>query len=264
MAFSWKCIKVEFDDLQQCATAKWLALSLVQAELSPSTDRRFLCLHIKVRTGTVIPEIRVLNDEKWLRKGGMMVVEGLCSKVVDLDVMACLTRVHSSLRLEHLHFRASTLPTLRRLYVENSKIGRLVLPPGLCHLGLRRSEFTKDFGLASLVSHHKALQTLDIYAQKGVSTIPSELGMVSTLVTLKLQSSNMSGHIPTELGLLSSLITFNAFNNMLSGPIPTELCSISTLDELILGRNRLTGVIPTELSKLVMLDVKCTNIKITT
>lgn len=54
----------------------------------------------------------------------------------------------------------------------------------------------------------------------------------------------MKGTIPTENGLLTSLLSFNLEFNQLEGSIPTELCHLSNLQVLALGNNKFNKNIP--------------------
>ena len=158
------------------------------------------------------------------------------------------------LEIKNVDFCADLLPELDSLYVTSCKIERLVLPPGLRSLALQRCLFSKGVTLAGLVANRR-LVNLDVLDQEFESCIPSELGMVSTLVSLSFMASNMIGHIPTELGLLSRLRCFNAQCNKLSGPIPTELGNIFTLETLNLYDNRLTGCLPKELANCTLFGI---------
>ena len=83
--------------------------------------------------------------------------------------------------------------------------------------------------------------------------IPSELGSLSKLERLWLQSNRLSGLIPSELGSLSSLKYLSLSGNQLTGTIPAELGNLTTLTSLGLSNNQLTGSIPAELENLTHL-----------
>ena len=74
--------------------------------------------------------------------------------------------------------------------------------------------------------------------------IPTELGTLSSLVSLGLVSNHLTGEIPSELGSLSSLEALTLGGNGLTGEIPSELGSLSSLEVLALSNNGLTGEIP--------------------
>ena len=114
------------------------------------------------------------------------------------------------------------------------------------------------------------LELLRIHGANGtVSEIPPELGNLSNLKSLELQTPYLTGEIPPELGNLSNLQKLeihgygtrfgntreeNIFGSDLSGSIPSELENLSNLIELNLRYNRLTGPIPPELGNLTNLE----------
>ena len=83
--------------------------------------------------------------------------------------------------------------------------------------------------------------------------IPSALGSLVNLESLRLDANNLTGTIPSELGSLVNLESLSLHGNDLTGPIPSELGSLVNLNSLWLGDNSLTGAIPSELGSLVNL-----------
>jgi hypothetical protein len=66
---------------------------------------------------------------------------------------------------------------------------------------------------------------------------------------------SMKGTIPTTMGLASTLVSFSATNCELFGPLPTEFGNMLELEKLWLNDNHLTGDIPTELGNLYNLKL---------
>ena len=91
---------------------------------------------------------------------------------------------------------------------------------------------------------------LDLSENELNGTIPSELGSLTNLETLRLSDNQLRGTIPPELGNLTSLEVLNLFENRLSGTIPSELGNLSNLGALALFNNNLRGTIPSDLAKL--------------
>ncbi|KAK4284029.1 hypothetical protein QN277_000916 [Acacia crassicarpa] len=99
-----------------------------------------------------------------------------------------------------------------------------------------------------------------------VSTINlTRLGMQGTLHNLNFSSftkirvldisyNEFSGTIPSQLGKLSSILSLRMYDNFLSGFIPPEIGELTNLNELELGVNNLTGQIPKEIGKLRNLE----------
>ena len=58
-------------------------------------------------------------------------------------------------------------------------------------------------------------------------TIPPELGALSSLLTLDLDSNRLSGTLPAQLGKLASLSWLNLQNNRLGGTLPGALCGLA-------------------------------------
>jgi hypothetical protein len=257
--FSWQCVKLVLDEAQRRATSMWdnqLARHVARWLHDCSMGSGFLRLHV-FNCVRIAPEIQVFHNVRSAE------VSGQRGRLVDMNTLVSLTNL-DRLDIKNADFCADMLPELDSFYVTGCKIERLVLPPGLRSLALQRCLFSKGVTLAGLVANRR-LAKLDVRDQEFESCIPSELGMVSTLVDLRFMSSNMIGHIPTELGLLSRLRCFNAQCNKLSGPIPTELGNITSLEMLNLYDNRLTGCLPKELAncKLFRIDVQGNNLEAT-
>lgn len=65
---------------------------------------------------------------------------------------------------------------------------------------------------------------------------------------------NLHGTVPTEIGLLTSLKTLNLENNIIEGTIPTEICRLTNLTRLNLGQNYFRGMIPSCIGQLTNLE----------
>ncbi|XP_042376613.1 LRR receptor-like serine/threonine-protein kinase RGI5 [Zingiber officinale] len=90
-----------------------------------------------------------------------------------------------------------------------------------------------------------------------LTSLPPELGALSSLQLLNLSSANISGVIPPALGALSSLRILDLSSNSLSGTIPPQLGSMAGLQFFLLDSNRLSGGIPPALANLTSLQVLC-------
>lgn len=74
------------------------------------------------------------------------------------------------------------------------------------------------------------------------------------VLRLSLSDNNLTGILPTELGDLDALWTLRLPDNALIGSIPNSIGGLTNLKELNLSTNRLTGVIPAQIGDLTNLD----------
>ncbi len=83
--------------------------------------------------------------------------------------------------------------------------------------------------------------------------IPSELGGLEQLISLRLQRNALTGAIPPALGQLAHLEELLLSGNALTGSIPRQLGRLGRLTALHLRHNHLQGAIPAELGELTSL-----------
>ena len=81
-------------------------------------------------------------------------------------------------------------------------------------------------------------------------TIPSQLGSMTSMIYLYLNSNSLTGTIPSQLGSMTSMTGLYLYSNSLTGTIPSQLGSITSMKYLYLYSNSLTGTIPSELGNL--------------
>ena len=70
------------------------------------------------------------------------------------------------------------------------------------------------------------------------------------VVWMEFGNDNLRGTLPPELGLLTDLEYLNVNSNQLTGTIPTQLGNLWSLTHLGLANNDLQGTLPTELERL--------------
>ena len=85
------------------------------------------------------------------------------------------------------------------------------------------------------------------YMQTNGQIIPPEIGHLTNLTYLYLQSNQLTGEIPSEIGNLTNLTYLYLQSNQLTGVIPSEIGNLTNLTSLNLYNNQLTGVIPIEI-----------------
>ena len=86
-------------------------------------------------------------------------------------------------------------------------------------------------------------------------SIPGKLGNLSNLGRMNLSGNQLTGKIPNQLGRLSNLQWLALYNNRLSGKIPKSFGKLSNLETLIIRNNQLTGSIPAGLAELPKLEL---------
>ena len=80
--------------------------------------------------------------------------------------------------------------------------------------------------------------------------LPSSLGSLKNLKTLRIAGNGIAGSIPSSLGNLENLQELGLQENRLTGSIPSSLGNLSNLEHLWLSDNRLSGAIPSSLNNL--------------
>jgi len=97
---------------------------------------------------------------------------------------------------------------------------------------------------------HINLETNNLTGQ-----LPSSIGNLQKLGTLRLAVNQLSGSIPSSIGNLVNLKRLNLYSNQLSGSIPSSIGNLANLQVLVLDGNQLNGAIPSSLGNLVNLQM---------
>ncbi|CAN4082169.1 unnamed protein product [Withania somnifera] len=96
------------------------------------------------------------------------------------------------------------------------------------------------------------IQEIDFAYNYLSGRIPVEWA-ATQLTNISVLVNRLSGEIPKELGNISSLLYLNLESNQFSGSVPSELGKLIYLQTLILSSNQLVGEVPTSFSELVNL-----------
>ncbi|CAA7060631.1 unnamed protein product [Microthlaspi erraticum] len=80
--------------------------------------------------------------------------------------------------------------------------------------------------------------------------IPSELGLLDSLVRLQLARNNFSKPVPARLFNAVNLRYIDLSHNSISGPIPAQIRSLKNLTHLDFSSNLLNGSLPDSLTQL--------------
>lgn len=95
-------------------------------------------------------------------------------------------------------------------------------------------------------------------------TLPTELGLATSLQRIYFGDTEIRGTIPTEIGLLTNLLDLNGVTSHITGTIPTEIGQMAALKNISLSRVDLTGPIPSEIGLLKQLtDIYFGTLKVT-
>mmetsp|Transcript_43133 Transcript_43133/g.116481 ORF Transcript_43133/g.116481 Transcript_43133/m.116481 type:complete len:785 (-) Transcript_43133:452-2806(-) len=84
-------------------------------------------------------------------------------------------------------------------------------------------------------------------------TLPTEIGLLTKVTSLKLQRSGFTGAIPSEMGCMTKIeLSFDLFGNAFSSTIPTELGFMTKATYgMRLEESELEGPLPTQFGQLV-------------
>lgn len=99
------------------------------------------------------------------------------------------------------------------------------------------------------------VRTLFLDATALIGSLPPEIALFSSLMSLQGSNSKLAGSIPTEVGLLTKLQTIRLPKNKLEGPIPSEIGTCTALRRINVDSNKgLNGRLPSELWQLTGLQ----------
>ncbi|XVF29720.1 hypothetical protein REPUB_Repub15cG0146600 [Reevesia pubescens] len=101
--------------------------------------------------------------------------------------------------------------------------------------------------LAPKVPSYQGLQVLDLSSNALSGEIPSNLGVLSSLLFFNMSRNHLFGSIPASIGELRTTEVIDLSDNMLNGSIPSEIGGAISLKELRLQKNFLSGKIPTQI-----------------
>jgi len=86
-----------------------------------------------------------------------------------------------------------------------------------------------------------------------IGSIPSGLGLLSSLTYLDFSANKLNGTIPSAIGLMSQLSSLNLDHNHFTGAVPTSLSFLSNLTRISLSYNSINGTLPSILGTIVKL-----------
>ena len=88
-------------------------------------------------------------------------------------------------------------------------------------------------------------------------SLPSELGLLTSVTYMSVGTNQLTGPIPLELGQLTNITGLSLLDNKLSGTLPTEIGHLTSLNDFRIYSNKFTGAIPTEIGLMSSLSKFC-------
>eukprot|EP00253_Pinus_taeda_P006470 PITA_06470 len=108
-------------------------------------------------------------------------------------------------------------------------------------------------GIPPQIGNLTSLTFLSLESNSFTGSIPSSVNMLQKLERLYMGSNHLQGSIPMEIGQLKTLGLLDLSKNNLSGRIPDFVANLQQLRYLYLNHNQLSGNIPANLGKCVNL-----------
>lgn len=103
--------------------------------------------------------------------------------------------------------------------------------------------------LGSLVAFYQGLQVLDLSSNFFSGEIPSNVGVLSSFLSMNMSRNLLVGSIPKSIGDLKTIRFIDLSHNLLNGSIPSQIGGAVSLKELRLQNNFLSGKIPSQIEK---------------
>ncbi|KAL9311263.1 putative LRR receptor-like serine/threonine-protein kinaseRLK-Pelle-LRR-Xa family [Arabidopsis thaliana] len=113
------------------------------------------------------------------------------------------------------------------------------------------SSICKLTGVSCWNAKENRILSLQLQSMQLSGQIPESLKLCRSLQSLDLSYNDFSGLIPSQIcSWLPYLVTLDLSGNKLSGSIPSQIVDCKFLNSLALNENKLTGSIPFELTRL--------------
>jgi hypothetical protein len=100
------------------------------------------------------------------------------------------------------------------------------------------------------------VSSLDLHEYTLAGTLPSQLGLLTSLTNLALNGNSLQGTLPSQFGRLTLLeASFQVQQNRLTGPLPSELGQLTRMTAFFtMGQNFFSGSIPSQLGRLTAMS----------
>lgn len=122
-----------------------------------------------------------------------------------------------------------------------------------CQAKVTFRDITTGSTIPSEIGALTQLMTLDLFGNSLVSSIPSEIGLLTHLSHLGFTGTALNSTIPSEIGFLTLLTELHFTGNALTSTISREIGLLTQLLRLDFSNNVLTSSIPTAIGLLTKL-----------
>jgi hypothetical protein len=139
----------------------------------------------------------------------------------------------------------------------NSLVGTLPTELGLLSRLLSLSISTNELhgSIPTELGLLQSLRGVSFQANALTGNLPTEIGHWTLAQTINLAQNKFEGStIPTEVGMISTLTSFFLTSSSIKGSLPTELFSILSLQDFEAEENYLTGTLPSQIGQLLDLS----------
>ncbi|CAB9517526.1 Leucine Rich Repeat [Seminavis robusta] len=210
-------------------------------------------------SGTLPTELYRLTNMVTLRAEGLEGLSGgkLLSEIGQMTKLDCINLHHIPLNTS-IPTEIGLLSNLRRFNVWACQITGSLPSEFLKLTNMRRIDIDDNAITGTIATEFGLFKNLTMAWMNGsrfTGTLPGSIFESWGQVTfLKINNNNLEGSLPSQLGLLTSLELLWLFQNRFSGSIPSELGLLSNVTELFLHDNNLTGGVPESLTSMAALD----------
>ena len=215
----------------------------VPTALCSLTKLSSLYLDYNSLTGTVPTAIANLKQLNYLNWDGNRFNGTLPAALLNLPRLSTLSMQQNSLSGLPSTIHKNTV--LSQLYLSrNQMIG--TIPRGIANLtNLNQLDLSSN---AQQTCHSNYINQNWVYSCTPLSglngTLPAELYVLKSLITLQLTKNRLSGTISPLISRLTNLQSVQLSGNRLSGTIPLSISSLTNLNTVYLDHNNFTSTIP--------------------
>lgn len=241
LGFTWRSVDLEVVDqkvLVGWSTTK--ALKRVAKQHCTDVygyDADYLFLKILSSCRKVVEEVRAYQSV------GYCSISGGSEEFTDLSALSGLPSLwRLGLSSGDFDLQGITTSSIDELDLRWARVTNFLSLPTTLKVIHAKHVQNDDLSFQDVVCRFTLLESLVLKDTCLNGFIQSELGRLN-LTTLKVVGNNLESTIPSSIGITTTLRTLNLSANRLVGAIPSELLSLPNLQNLKLSCNQLTGKI---------------------